>query len=137
MGAAVPAHGSMVVGTTIHLQCSRGPQCLPDRTEHCLRWHAMRILRQETRTPLSGAWVWGREFDSTPHPSCASTRALCAFSHGYPPQAVAFNANLLVTAPVMLALIFADTGRLVRKMVSALPASLNSLREMSGVFKPE
>jgi len=44
---------------------------------------------------------------------------------------------VLVTAPAMVALIVGDTGRLVRKAATTLPASLNSLREMSGVFKPE
>ena len=81
--------------------------------------------------------LWRKLFQLPVCPACGTTRALCAFFHGELPQAVAFNANVLVTAPAMVALIVVDTGRLVRKVATTLPAILNSLREMSGVFKPE
>ena len=81
--------------------------------------------------------LWGKLFHLSACPACGTTRALCAFFHGDFTRAVAFNANVLVTAPVMLALIVVDTGRLARKVAATLPASLNSLREMSGVLKPE
>ena len=81
--------------------------------------------------------LWRKFFHLAVCPACGTTRALCTFFHGYFPQAVAFNANVLVTAPVMLALLVVDTGRLFRKVGTTLPARLKSLREMSGVSKPE
>ena len=69
--------------------------------------------------------LWGKLFHLAACPACGTTRALCAFFHGQFLQALAFNANVVVTAPVMLALIAIDTGRLVRNVATALPASLN------------
>ncbi len=69
--------------------------------------------------------LWGKLFHLSACPACGTTRALCAFFHGDFSRAVAFNANVLVTAPAMLALIIVDTGRLVRKVAANLPQVSN------------
>jgi hypothetical protein len=44
-------------------------------------------------------------------------RALAAFFHGHFAQALAFNRNVVVTAPLLLALFVQDAVRALRKIV--------------------
>ena len=41
-------------------------------------------------------------------PACGSTRALAAFFHGHFSQALAFNRNVLVTAPTFIVVLVRD-----------------------------
>lgn len=50
-------------------------------------------------------------------PACGSMRALAAFFHGHFAQALAFNRNVVVTAPLLLALFVQDAVRALRKIV--------------------
>jgi hypothetical protein len=47
-------------------------------------------------------------------PACGSTRALAAFFHGHFAQALAFNRNVVVTGPLLLALLVQDILRALR-----------------------
>ena len=51
-------------------------------------------------------------------PACGSTRALAAFFHGHLQQAVAYNYNVLVTAPLLLAFFVKDLLLAVRRCAS-------------------
>jgi hypothetical protein len=50
-------------------------------------------------------------------PACGSTRALAAFFHGRWGDALAYNRNVLVTGPVLIALGVKDAISVIRKMV--------------------
>ena len=52
-------------------------------------------------------------------PACGTTRALAAIFHGDLRQALAFNANVLVTAPLLLGLLLDDLRRAVGKPVKS------------------
>jgi hypothetical protein len=51
-------------------------------------------------------------------PACGSTRALAAFFHGHLTQAMAYNRNVLVTGPLLLAFLVKDTLQAIRGMAS-------------------
>jgi len=59
--------------------------------------------------------LWRWLFDLPACPTCGSTRALAAFFHGEFRQALAFNPNVMVTAPGLLTLIAWDAHRLLQK----------------------
>jgi hypothetical protein len=48
--------------------------------------------------------LWRRLFHLAACPACGSTRALAAFFHGRLGDALAYNRNVLVTAPALIAL---------------------------------
>jgi len=52
--------------------------------------------------------LWKHLFGLAACPACGSTRALAAFFHGHLMQALAYNRNVLITAPMLLALLSQD-----------------------------
>ena len=81
--------------------------------------------------------LWKHLFHLAACPACGSTRALAAFFHGQFAQALAFNLNVVVTAPTLLVLLALDTLRALKKAAALLPSSLNSRPELTRVLKPE
>ena len=51
-------------------------------------------------------------------PACGSMHALAAFFHGRLGDALAYNRNVLVTAPGLIALAVKDASSVIRKLVS-------------------
>jgi hypothetical protein len=60
--------------------------------------------------------LWRHLFHLAACPACGSMRALAAFFHGRFAAALAFNRNVVVTAPVLLALIAQDLAHFLRRM---------------------
>jgi hypothetical protein len=58
--------------------------------------------------------LWRHLFHLSACPACGSTRALAAFFHGNFAQALAFNRNVVVTAPLLVALLLDDLRRVVK-----------------------
>lgn len=58
--------------------------------------------------------LWKHLFHLAACPACGSTRALAAFFHGQFAQALAFNLNVVVTGPGLLALFALDTLQILR-----------------------
>ena len=56
-------------------------------------------------------------------PACGTTRALSAFFHGQFAAALAFNPNVVVTAPLLVGLLVEDLVRLVRKIRIPRPSN--------------
>jgi len=61
--------------------------------------------------------LWRHLFHLAACPGCGSTRALAAFFHGHLAQALGFNRNVLVTAPLLI-------GLLVRDFIDGLQARI-------------
>jgi hypothetical protein len=80
--------------------------------------------------------LWRHLFHLVACPACGSTRALAAFFHGHLAQALAFNRNVLATAPLLLGLSALDTSRAFRKVLAARPSSLNSRLGFNRVSTP-
>jgi hypothetical protein len=81
--------------------------------------------------------LWKHLFHLVACPACGSTRALAAFFHGQFAQALAFNLNVVVTGPGLLALFALDALWILRQARDALSSSLNSRCELTTVLKPE
>jgi hypothetical protein len=60
--------------------------------------------------------LWRRLLHLANCPACGSTRALAAFFHGRLGDALAYNRNVLVTAPLLVMLAARDVFRLIRWM---------------------
>ena len=65
--------------------------------------------------------LWRRLLHLAACPACGSTRALAAFFHRRWSEAWAYNRNVLVTAPVLMALVAADAVLLLRKLLGGAP----------------
>lgn len=61
--------------------------------------------------------LWKHLFRLAACPACGSTRALAAFFHGRLWDALAFNRNVIVTAPCLLGLLGWDTLLLLRRIL--------------------
>jgi hypothetical protein len=61
--------------------------------------------------------LWRRLLHLAACPACGSARALAAFLHGRFADALAYNRNVLVTAPLLVILAAKDVFSLIRKMV--------------------
>ena len=61
--------------------------------------------------------LWRRLLHLAACPACGSTRALAAFFHGRFGDALAYNRNVLVTAPCSIALAAKDAFSVIRKMI--------------------
>lgn len=61
--------------------------------------------------------VWRYLFGLNACPACGSTRALAAFFHGHLTQALAYNRNVLITAPMLLALLTQDAVVGIKKFL--------------------
>ena len=62
--------------------------------------------------------LWRHLLHLTACPACGSTRALAAFFHGRFADALAFNRNVVVTAPLLVAMCALDALRALRKMMA-------------------
>lgn len=58
--------------------------------------------------------LWRDLFHLSACPACGTTRALCAFFHGQFAAALAFNRNVLVTAPAILVMLARDVVRALK-----------------------
>jgi Protein of unknown function (DUF2752) len=61
--------------------------------------------------------LWRHLFHIAACPACGSTRALAAFFHGHPRQALAYNRNVIVTAPAFCGLLLHDSLLALKRMV--------------------
>ncbi len=68
--------------------------------------------------------LWRHLFHLAQCPACGSTRALAAFFHGRFAEALAFNRNVLVTAPLLVSLLALDLYPLARRCLRR--SNLNS-----------
>ena len=59
--------------------------------------------------------LWRRLFHLAACPACGSTRALAAFFHGRLGEALAYNRNVLVTAPGLMALAVKDAFGVIKE----------------------
>jgi len=59
--------------------------------------------------------LWRRLFHLAACPACGTTRALAAFFHGRWRDALAFNRNVMVTGPLLVALAAKDLFCAIRK----------------------
>ncbi len=59
--------------------------------------------------------LWRRLLHLAGCPACGSTRALAAFFHGRWGDALAYNRNVLVTAPLLVMLVAKDVFSLLTK----------------------
>jgi hypothetical protein len=75
------------------------------------------ILPPEALSRGPDLCLWRNLFHLAACPACGSMRALAAFFHGRLGEALAYNLNVLVTAPVLIALAAKDVFRVIRKMV--------------------
>ena len=62
--------------------------------------------------------LWKRLFHLAACPACGSTRALAAFFHGHPAQALTYNRNVMVTGPLVLVLWAQDAARLLGELAA-------------------
>jgi hypothetical protein len=60
--------------------------------------------------------LWRRLLHFAACPACGSTRALAAFFHGRFGEALAYNRNVLVTAPLLVMLAAKDALTVIRKL---------------------
>lgn len=68
--------------------------------------------------------LWRHLFHVSACPACGTTRALAAFFHGQFLAAMAFNRNVVVTAPSLIALLGLDILRLAKRyLLKFNPAS--------------
>ena len=61
--------------------------------------------------------LWRRLFHLAACPACGSVRALAAFFHGRLGEALAYNRNVLVTAPGLIVLAVKDAFTLISKIL--------------------
>jgi len=71
------------------------------------------ILPPEALARAPDLCLWRRLFHLAACPACGSTRALAAFFHGRLGDALAYNRNVLVTGPGLIALAAKDMFRLL------------------------
>ena len=75
------------------------------------------ILPPEALSRGPDLCLWRKLLHLAACPACGSTRALAAFFHGRFGDALAYNRNVLVTAPLLLALAAKDAFSVIRRMV--------------------
>ena len=85
--------------------------------------------------------LWQRLFHLTACPACGSTRALAALFHGRLCDALAFNHNVVVTAPLLLGLLAADLFKAVQTLTASARRAACLLRDdgpgLNRVGEPE
>ena len=81
--------------------------------------------------------LWRRFFHLAACPACGSTRALVAFFHGEWSAAWKYNANVVITAPALLALVVSHSLSLWRKIRSTPSSSLRSCSGLNTVLNSE
>jgi len=60
--------------------------------------------------------LWRHLFHIAACPACGSTRALAAFFHGHARQAIAYNRNVVFTAPAFVGLLVHDAVRAIARL---------------------
>ena len=90
-------------------------------SHHMPRWAlltiavgALGMLPPETFARGPNLCLWHYLFHISACPACGTTRALAAFFHGQFSQALAFNRNVVVTAPSLVALLARDLAQLAK-----------------------
>ena len=76
---------------------------------------AFSVVPPETWTGGPNLCLWRHLFHISACPACGTTRALAFFSHGNFAQALAYNRNVLVTAPSLITLLSLDILQLTRR----------------------
>ena len=94
----------------------------------------MALLSPETLGRGPDLCLWRHLFHLSACPACGSTRALAAFFHGNLRQALAFNRNVLVTAPLLVGMLLDDLRRAVGRTVEK-PKSQRRRKEEVGSRK--
>lgn len=61
--------------------------------------------------------LWRHLFHLAACPSCGSTRALAAFFHGNLRQALAYNRNVVITAPTIICMLAKDLSAFGRSIL--------------------
>jgi hypothetical protein len=70
-----------------------------------------RLMPVEALSAYPSLCLWRYLLRIPACPACGSTRALVAFFHGQFAQAASFNRNVMITAPLILALLLSDLFR--------------------------
>ena len=81
--------------------------------------------------------LWRRFFHLAACPACGSTRALVSFFHGEWSAAWKYNANVVITAPGLLALLVSLGTSLWKKIRSTPSSNLRFSSGLNTVLKPE
>ncbi len=96
---------------------------MPDFCERIPRWVVLSaalaglvLIPPEVLARGPDLCLWRHLFHVGACPACGSTRALAAFFHGHVAQALAFNRNVLVTAPLLIGLLVHDLLSALRKV---------------------
>jgi hypothetical protein len=76
---------------------------------------ALCLVPPETLAHGPNICLWCHLFHLAACPACGSTRALAAFFHGNFAQALAFNRNVIVTAPSLVSLLALDLLDLAKR----------------------
>ena len=74
------------------------------------------VLQPEAISRGPDLCLWRRLLHLAVCPACGSTRALAAFFHGRFGDALAYNRNVLVTAPLLVMLAAKDALTVLRKV---------------------
>jgi hypothetical protein len=98
---------------------------------------ALCFIPLETWNALPSLCLWRKLFHVGACPACGSTRALVAFFHGDWSAAWKYNANIIVTAPGLLALLARDGAGLLREVRSIPSSRLRSGAGLNTVLKSE
>ena len=77
------------------------------------------LIAPETLARGPSLCLWRHLFYPSACPACGTLRALTAFFHGSLGEALAFNRNVLITAPTLVGLVAVDTLHLLRKYLSS------------------
>ena len=81
------------------------------------------ILPPEALARAPDLCLWRKLFHLAACPACGSTRALAAFFHGRLGDALAYNRNVLVTAPGLIVLAAKDVYCLILNAITpVIPA---------------
>jgi len=82
------------------------------------------LLPPETVSRGPDLCLWRHLWHFAHCPACGSTRALAAFFHGRLGDALAYNRNVLVTAPLLVMLAAKDVFSLFSPQLSAISRQL-------------
>ena len=74
------------------------------------------VLSPEALSRGPDLCLWRHLLHLAACPACGSTRALAAFFHGRFGEALAYNRNVLVTAPLLVMLVAMDALTVLRKV---------------------
>lgn len=95
------------------------------------------VLPPETFAQGPELCLWRNLLHLSGCPACGSVRALAAFFHGRFAEAFAFNRNVLVTAPGLVALLAMDALHAFGRIRRLPPSNLFSTRELNKVTQSE